>query len=97
MPYIKKELLLADISDARIKNVKKISHIALDIFKEMIEKQPTYDVEELRHGEWEFVFATRCSKTSGCEIGRGYVCSLCKRVSDEKTNYCHCCGAKMER
>ena len=52
-----------------------------------IEKEPTADVEEVRHGEWIKPYS----------ILRPF-CSKCKAVckDNENTKYCHECGAKMD-
>ena len=62
----------------------------LPIFTDLLEKQPTADVEEVRHGTWYH----------GMENGSVYAkCSACGR----KMNYscygyarCSLCGAKMD-
>lgn len=52
----------------------------------VLDKQPTADVEEVRHGEW----------TLKDNDGNG-VCSVCNRQDriDSLANYCRYCGAKM--
>ena len=57
MSYIKKELLLADILDAKIKNKREDSREVLDIFESMVEKQSNIDAVEV----------TRCKN---CKYGR---------------------------
>lgn len=49
-------------------------------------KQPTADVQEVRHGRW------KKSKENCCE----YRCSVCEYELCRKTNYCPNCGAKMK-
>lgn len=51
MSYIKKELLLAEVLDAKIKNTQEKSQRVLDIFERTIQRQPDADVVEVRHGE----------------------------------------------
>lgn len=51
-----------------------------------LDKMPTIDAVEVKHGEWEVVDQ---------EEPRRYGCSVCKRLSFYMTNYCSCCGAKM--
>lgn len=48
---------------------------------------PTIDAVEVVHGEWEVVDQ---------EEPKRYGCSVCKRLSFYVTNYCSCCGAKMD-
>lgn len=55
--------------------------------KELIDKMPTIDAVEVVHGNWEVVDQ---------EEPRRYGCSICKRLSFYVTNYCSCCGAKMD-
>lgn len=49
-----------------------------------IEKIPTADVVEVRHGEW-IAYGLRNPQ-----------CSLCKKYHISKDNYCPNCGAKMD-
>ena len=56
---------------------------------EDIEKIPTADVVEVRHGEWE----------QGDYYDVGDVCSLCdydSQIENCTDNYCPNCGAKMD-
>ena len=55
-------------------------------------EQPTADVVEVKHGEWEKIVK---------DIGKGrtlthYKCSLCGVYVSDKVNYCYHCGAKMD-
>ena len=52
-----------------------------------LEDLPTIDAVEVKHGKWEVVDQ---------EEPRRYGCSVCKRLSFYVTNYCSCCGAKMD-
>lgn len=52
---------------------------------EQVDKLPTADVVEVKHGEW--------LKQNG---GFFVLCSLCSKASATKGNYCHSCGAKMD-
>ena len=52
-------------------------------------KQPTADVQEVKHGHWEFY-----GKLGNI---REYFCSECNEViSSNKPPYCESCGAKMD-
>ena len=60
-------------------------------------KQPTADVQEIKHGRWEH------SKSEGLPTNR-FVCSECAGLVQVSTyrnhcmlNYCPNCGAKMDR
>lgn len=59
----------------------------------IIEKQPTADVAEVKHGEWIEV-------DDGIDIGSGkhLECSICEKWKKDriKSNYCPNCGAKMD-
>lgn len=72
----------------------------LPIFADLLEKQPTADVVEIRHGHWEV-----CSDEY--EIcASEFVCSVCKEsfcsseLTDEQffemMQYCPHCGARMD-
>ena len=59
--------------------------MALPVFVDLLDKQPTADVVEVEHGHWE----------------NGMFCSVCGYLYDtgEYTNakdYCPNCGAKMD-
>ena len=53
---------------------------------EALEKAPTADVKEVRHGEWR-------DTTAYCGA---FTCSICKEMCVNKYNYCPHCGAKMD-
>ena len=57
-----------------------------------IDNIPTADVVEVKHGEW---IETGDRKLD--VIYSGQKCSVCGYVyCGDKTNYCPCCGAKMD-
>ena len=61
----------------------------IDAVMEAIDKLPTADVQEVRHGRWE------------CNYDRDafyivYVCSKCGRETLVKENFCPSCGARMD-
>lgn len=56
--------------------------IAIDI----VEKQPTVDVAEVKHGEWT---------TTETMLGTCCVCSICGSCPTMEYNYCPYCGANM--
>lgn len=77
--YIERESL--------INNLKKFApeHMT-PLIVNLIKKQPTADVAEVRHGHWE-------------KIKSGYWCSNCCLVEKDikqEYNYCPNCGAKMD-
>lgn len=65
----------------------------LSIFADLLEKQPTADVAEVRHGKWIYVDS---------DLGwREYECSVCHTycvfdVSEKSHNFCGHCGARMD-
>ena len=58
-----------------------------DNIKRCIERQPTADVVEVMHGEWN---------TTDTILGRCCVCSVCGSCPTMKYKYCPYCGAKMD-
>ena len=53
----------------------------------VLDKQPTADVVEVRHGEWKKVY----------EKYPRYVCTSCNHLYNNKEyKYCPNCGAKMD-
>nr|DAN10114.1 MAG TPA: Transcription initiation factor IIE, alpha FINGER, Transcription [Caudoviricetes sp.] len=56
------------------------------VSKDLVEKIPTADVQEVRHGKWgKSLFAQDFFR-----------CSLCSSVWNRKFEYCPHCGAKMD-
>ena len=54
-------------------------------FENVIEAVPTADVESVEHGHW---IDNKHTDTA--------ICSECKCVFTDETNYCPNCGAKMD-
>lgn len=55
--------------------------------KEAIDKAPTADVKEVKHGQW----------TKDQNFNDDLVrCSACHILSDRQPNYCPYCGARMD-
>lgn len=64
--------------------------------REDLDKLPTADVEEVKHGEWlehEVMFYDGDFRSEYPK--KGYKCSECGRVMWVKEPYCNC-GAKMD-
>lgn len=65
-----------------------------DSFIRFVERQPTVDAVEVRHGEWEIIeqedFIYKFCKCSVC----GAECFF--EEDDKLYNYCPHCGAKMD-
>lgn len=80
---------MARYIDAEKADVERIScfygsECRIEDVQEWLDEQPTADVVEVKHGEWEvkseFV----------------YTCSVCSYDSISESNYCRKCGAKMD-
>lgn len=59
------------------------------VSKDLVEKIPTADVQEVKHGRWLFgrFGSGWCSECDHCGFVRG---------EDDVPNYCPNCGAKMD-
>lgn len=86
--YVSKETLLKAIE--KMDRLDKETNTQYEYDKEgyilLIKQAPTADVEEVKHGEWQRQ-----------KQGFYFVCSVCGKASATKGNYCHSCGAKMEK
>ena len=58
-----------------------------DVVLELINQQPTADVQEVKHGKWEFN-----SDSPECAF-----CSICGDGVTDDSEYCPWCGAKMDK
>ena len=91
--YIDVDLLKEEIKDARC--IMKPLYMITDEVYDVIESQPTADVEEVKHGEWFLL--------DDC-ANEGVYCSVChKKVYKKdyanqklKSPRCPNCGAKMD-
>lgn len=85
--YIDADELIAEIKSLKISLSGK--DIFIDRAKEsvlrVIDEQPTADVEEVKHGEWDYIATHDC-----------FSCNICKFDSDVAMKYCGRCGAKMD-
>lgn len=59
---------------------------AIDEMLELIDKEPSADVEPVRHGAWKEVLAG---------MDYEYECTRCKACVEQEYPYCPNCGAKM--
>lgn len=59
------------------------------VSKDLVEKIPTTDVQEVRHGEWDEI-------RDAYGHLEGWIHRDCGRMSMAKENYCPNCGAKMD-
>lgn len=58
---------------------------------QMLDKQPTLDVEPVRHGRW---IDKRLYLNGGCI--NHWECSICGYGQNGGSNYCPNCGARMD-
>lgn len=103
MSYIEREAAIEDLEDCR-KEYSAIGNVdgacAMLIAKNVLSKQPTADVVEVRHGRW--LYHECVSSYEGCK--NGYSCSVCNAFVDEEVFdtdefhkvFCGECGAKMD-
>lgn len=65
---------------------------------DLLEKAPTADVVEVKHGKWEYQNSDEYSD----EYWSDYKCSFCGNIitalsdEDELYNYCPYCGARID-
>ena len=57
---------------------------------DLLEKAPTADVVEVRHGKWLNNYK------GGTLVNEGFVSSCCDMWNERKSSFCPNCGAKME-
>ena len=69
--------------------IKFIEYINGDVTvsKDAVEKTPTADVQEVRHGRWELI---------GKNVSKCTVCGCARNIRTQiGWNFCPVCGAKM--
>lgn len=90
MEFIDKDLLLKDIDESVVFSVRSgvpsPEIRGANKIVDRIKNAPTADVAEVKHGEWQRQ-----------KNGFYFVCSVCGKASATKGNYCHACGAKMDK
>lgn len=69
-----------------------------DVVLELINQQPTADVQEVKHGKWIKIKNKFFSSSDG-RGGNIVKCSVCGEPSacNFSTPYCSICGAKMDK
>ena len=88
--YIDADALKDEIQGARV--IKKPQFLNAEETLLIIDKQPTADVEEVKHGEWKHTVE------KGTVFNHHFfTCSLCgaSAFTSGYEKYCHECGAKM--
>ena len=88
--YIEREAVLAYMSEVKAACISNFEYEASAVIEGMIgeikdDEIPAADVEPVRHGHW---IDNKHTDTA--------ICSECKRVFTDETNYCPNCGAKMD-
>ena len=63
---------------------------------DIINEQPTADVQEARHGKWEArIYENGCTRCSECKT-EYYASNLEEICGDTFPTYCPLCGARMD-
>lgn len=87
--YIEKAALLkAMVTSDEIEN---LFQAGIEAAKAIVNSAPVADVAPVVHGRWLPVNGYWGPKI----VRRGYQCSLCGRIENQREPYCHC-GAKMD-
>ena len=96
--YIDADKLLKEFEVDTSKDVMDISDVIFGAVTSIIEKQPTADVVEVKHGEWiNGRYNGYNDWKSFKETVYETMCSVCGRYSQEYgRGYCPNCGAKMD-
>lgn len=93
------ETVLKDFGEPNI-NIRPVafgSQNALRSVLEVVKKQPTADVVEVKHGEW--IIQPKIQIPLSYAYIRKmllYSCPYCKKEYRQKMNYCGNCGTKMD-
>lgn len=62
---------------------------------EIIEKAPTADFKEVKHGQWNTVLDESILEHYNNDVDI-FACSICGIKSNRPTKFCPSCGAKMD-
>lgn len=91
--YIDADNLISELSAACMPIYEKgITGILGDnsSIADIINEQPTADVQEVKHGYWQNKYR------SGTTIKEGVVSSCCDMWNNRKSQFCPNCGARMD-
>lgn len=94
MDLIERNVLLAELRMSckwHAENSRELSLLQRDI--NIVMEQPGIDAEPVRHGKWWRYPLEQLGFPEHVYMMRQ--CSECKKVFDQKWNYCPNCGAKM--
>ena len=91
--YIDADKLAEKIKQcAAFRNLKSYyfeSNIIKNVLLDLIDNQPTADVAEVKHGEWDV--------NVGMNFNKERICPICKkRIESNYWEFCSHCGAKMD-
>lgn len=94
MTYIEKQTLKEELlsNAVRLNDTKNMS--SEDVLY-IIDKQPTADVEEVKHGEW-FLLDDCANEGVYCSACHKKVYKKCYANQKLKSKYCPNCGTKMD-
>ena len=95
--YIDAEALINELEAGGMpiyeSGISKI-HGDKDCIRDYIERAPSADVQEVKHGKWSDKMVGQQDKVFG-DTHFGFQCSECGAILN-KTPYCGNCGAKMD-
>lgn len=90
--YIEREAAIEKILKIGTENYAgKYAQIGITHAAQIVKYIPAADVAPVVHGRWLPVNGQWGPKI----VRRGYQCSLCGRIENQREPYCHC-GAKMD-
>ena len=94
--YINLDNLIKGLNDTlKDKDQKDFAYKIFKVFIGRLDKEPTADVVEVKHGEWETI-----PDYSRSLVAYRHLCSVCgcfyKDIRPNGHEYCHECGAKMD-
>ena len=107
--YIDADQMISGIRNALDKNkdiICSLTHETFEMFIAMLEKEPTADVEEVKHGEWRRNEPNPEQMKEFHDMGIGkaiaissifWTCSCCGTWGTPRYKYCPNCGAKMDK
>ena len=93
--YIEREALL-NMRFSRGFNNDGVLLVPFGEVTKAIRLAPAADVVEVRHGGWASVLVQKARRGYDNYYVPRERCSLCNAIEREQTNYCPCCGAKMD-
>lgn len=75
---------------------KRVNNPAIrDWLNSLINEQPTADVKEVKHGQWNTVLDESILEHYNNDVDI-FACSICGIKSKRPTKFCPFCGARMD-